>query len=72
MNNINVKTFFDQLKSGSDTFVPHIYLIRNQINIFIIQIKMSGKKQKVRLCKEYRDFFAKIVDYNRNKYSFFW
>ena len=68
---LNEKTFFDQLKSGSDTFVPHINLIRNQINNFIIQIKMSGEEQKVRLCKEYRDFFAKIVDYNRNKYSFF-
>ena len=44
----------------------------NIINVktFIIQIKMSGEKQKVRLCKEYRDFFAKIEDYNRNKYSF--
>ena len=44
----------------------------NNINVktFIIQIKMSGKKQKVQLCEEYRDFFAKIVDYNRNKYSF--
>ena len=68
---LNEKTFFDQLKTGSDTFVPHIDLIKNQINNFIIQIKMSGEQQKVRLCKEYRDFFSKIVDYNRNKYSFF-
>ena len=68
---LNEKTFFDQLKSGSDTFVPHIDLIKNQINNFIIQIKMSGEEQKVKLCKEYRDFFSKIVDYNRNKYSFF-
>ena len=32
---------------------------------------MSGEKQKVILCREFRDFFAKIIDYNRNKYSFF-
>lgn len=68
---LNEKTFFDQLKSGTDTFVPHIDLIKNQINNFIIQIKMSNEEQKVKLCKEYRDFYSKIVDYNRNKYSFF-
>ncbi len=32
---------------------------------------MSGEKQKVTLCREYRDFYVKIIDLNRNKYSFF-
>ncbi len=68
---LNEKTFFDKVRPVSETFVPHIDLIKNQINNFIIQIKMSGEKQKVILCKEYRDFFAKILDYNRNKYSFY-
>ena len=68
---LNEKTFFDKLNSQSETSVPHINLIKNQINNFIITIKMSGEKQKVSLCREYRDFFVKIIDLNRNKYSFF-
>jgi hypothetical protein len=68
--NLNEKTFFDKL-TKTETFIPHCDLIKNQINNLIIQIKMSGEKQKVILCKEFRDFFAKIIDYNRNKYSFF-
>ena len=68
--NLNEKTFFDKL-TKSETFIPHCDLIKNQINNLIIQIKMSGEKQKVILCREFRDFFAKIIDYNRNKYSFF-
>ena len=53
---LNEKTFFDKLNSESETSVPHINLIKNQINNFIITIKMSGEKQKVTLCREYRDF----------------
>ena len=68
---LNEKTFFDKLNIGSETFVPHINLIKNQINNFIITIKMSGEKQKVTLCREYRDFYVKIIDLNRNKYSYF-
>ena len=68
---LNEKTFFDKLNTGSETSVPHINLIKNQINNFIITIKMSGEKQKVSLCREYRDFYVKIIDLNRNKYSFF-
>ena len=68
---LNEKTFFDKLNSESETSVPHINLIKNQINNFIITIKMSGEKQKVSLCREYRDFYVKIIDLNRNKYSFF-
>ena len=68
--NLNEKTFVDKL-TKSETFIPHCDLIKNQINNLIIQIKMSGEKQKVVLCREFRDFFAKIIDYNRNKYSFF-
>ena len=69
---LNEKTFFDKLKAKSgDTSVPHINLIKNQINNFIITIKMSGERQKVSLCREYRDFFVKIIDLNRNKYSYF-
>jgi hypothetical protein len=68
---LNEKTFFDKLNSESETSVPHINLIKNQINNFIITIKMSGEKQKVTLCREYRDFYVKIFDLNRNKYSFF-
>ena len=68
---LNEKTFFDKLTTGSETSVPHINLIKNQINNFIITIKMSGEKQKVSLCREYRDFYVKIIDLNRNKYSFF-
>ena len=68
---LNEKTFVDKFNRGSETFVPHINLIKNQINNFIITIKMSGEKQKVTLCKEYRDFYVKIIDLNRNKYSYF-
>ena len=68
---LNEKTFFDKLNTDSGTSVPHINLIKNQINNFIITIKMSGEKQKVTLCREYRDFYVKIIDLNRNKYSFF-
>jgi hypothetical protein len=68
---LNEKTFFDKLNSESQTSVPHINLIKNQINNFIITIKMSGEKQKVTLCREYRDFYVKIIDLNMNKYSFF-
>ena len=68
---LNEKTFFDKLNTGSETSVPHINLIKNQINNFIITIKMSGEKQKVTLCREYRDFYVKIIDLNRNKYSYF-
>ena len=68
---LNEKTFFDKLNSESQTSVPHINLIKNQINNFIITIKMSGEKQKVSLCREYRDFYVKIIDLNMNKYSFF-
>lgn len=68
---LNEKTFFDQMKKGKNTYVPHIDLIKNQINSFIIQIKMSNEEQKVILCKEYREFFTKVVDCTRNKYSFF-
>ena len=68
---LNEKTFFDKLNTGSETSVPHINLIKNQINNFIITIKMSGEKQKVSLCREYRDFYVKIIDLNRNKYCFF-
>ena len=59
---LNEKTFFDKLNSESQTSVPHINLIKNQINNFIITIKMSGEKQKVSLCREYRDFYVKIID----------
>lgn len=68
---LNEKTFFDKLKTGTETSVPHINLIKNQINNFIITIKMSGERQKVSLCREYRDFYVKIIDLNRNKYSYF-
>ena len=68
---LNEKTFFDKIEGSNDTSVPHINLIKNQINNFIITIKMSGEKQKVSLCREYRDFYVKIIDINRNKYSFF-
>ena len=68
---LNEKTFFDKLNTQSETSVPHINLIKNQINNFIITIKMSGEKQKVTLCREYRDFYVKIIDLNRNKYSFY-
>ncbi|MCQ2818235.1 MAG: RasGEF domain-containing protein, partial [archaeon] len=67
---LNEKTI-DQFKKGGDFFIPHIDLVRNQINNFIIQIKMSGEEQKVRLCTEYRDFYSKIVNFNNNRYSFF-
>lgn len=68
---LNEKTFFDQMKKGKCTYVPHIDLIKNQINNFIIQIKMSNEEQKVVLCREYRSFFTKVVDCGNNKYSFF-
>ena len=32
---------------------------------------MSNEEQKVILCKEYREFFTKVIDCTRNKYSFF-
>ena len=68
---LNEKTFFDKLNKDNKSSVPHINLIKNQINNFIITIKMSGEKQKVTLCREYRDFYVKIIDLNRNKYSYF-
>ena len=34
-------------------------------------IAEGGEKQKVTLCREYRDFYVKIIDLNRNKYSYF-
>ena len=68
---LNEKTFFDKLNTENKSSVPHINLIKNQINNFIITIKMSGEIQKVSLCREYRDFYVKIIDLNRNKYAYF-
>jgi hypothetical protein len=68
---LNEKTFFDTVRSAKQTFIPHIDLVRNQINNLIIQIKMSNEEQKVVLCREYRNFYMKVINYSRNKYSFF-
>ena len=67
--NLNEKTFFDKLIKSKLLFHIVILLKIKLIN-WIKQIKISGKKQKVILCREYRDFFAKIIDYNINKYIF--
>ena len=68
---LNEKTFFDKLNIGSETFAPHIILIKNQINNFIITIKMCGERQKVTLSREYKDFYVKISDLKGNTFSYF-
>lgn len=56
---LNEKTFFDKLKTGTETSVPHINLIKNQINNFIITIKMSGERQKFLYAENIEIFMLK-------------
>jgi hypothetical protein len=51
--------------------VPHVNIIKNNINNFIIKIKTSSEDQKVKLCKEFKDFYLVMEELSKIKYSFF-
>lgn len=68
---LNEKTFFEQIPTDANLFVPHVNFIKNQINTFIIQIKMSNEEQKVKLSKEFHHFYLKTTHFKKSKYPFF-
>jgi hypothetical protein len=51
--------------------VPCVDRIKNNINNLILKIKYANNDEKIKISKEYKDFYLCIEEIGKNKYSFF-
>ncbi len=69
-NNLNDNDGNIDFKNIIFPSVPNINKIKNNINTYIIKIK-SNQEDKVKITREYRDFYLSIEELRKNKYAFF-
>jgi len=65
--------FGDKSEGNVVPRVPHIQKITSSLNNFIIRMKGStgNVDLKMRICKEYKDFYLSFIELTKHKYSFF-